>query len=677
MAARTNNELSKYYENLKQEVLEDANAGEDAVMRPAAFTRYVLDILIEAGELEDATTSHHKATGVEVHGFGADEDDTVNLIIARFSGVGDVAKVPKVEVATGFKRLMTFWNRATTKDYFADLEESSDAYDMAHWARQVGPKTRRLKLFYLTDGVTSHDRFATEKIDGLEVRRYVWDLDRLFQLESSGQPRESIEIDFISRFGRALPCIGAEAHSDDYEALLAVIPGAWLAEIYEEYGSRLLELNVRSFLQATGKVNRGIRDTLRDEPGRFLAYNNGISATASDIQFQDEGDVRAIAGIRNLQIVNGGQTTASVHRASITGVDLEKVAVQAKITIVDEKNLEQIVPLISRYANSQNKVSEADLTSNDPFHVELEELSRTTWTPVEGDGLAATKWFYERARGQYRDALSRAGTPAKRRDWQKGHPPRQKFTKTDLAKFSSAWDQRPHEVSRGAQKNFTLFMAELKKSHVSPTPQYFERLIATAILWKRAEKLIQDQGFGGYRANLVAYSIAKLAHASSQRVDLQQIWKSQSTDGVIDDAIIELAHVAWKIIVDDAPAGANIGEWAKKSECWDAMRAAKWEVTPSLEAILQPHSGLSDAAPTSGGGRRSSNPDVADCIALGAESWFDLAIWAKEVKALATWQTKSAHDIGSLLKRGTAPSSTKATQGKKILEEAKRLGFRP
>src|SRR5690606_7208558 len=141
---------------------------------------------------------------------------------------------------------------------------------------------------------------------------------------------------------------------------------------------------------------------------RFFAYNNGITATADYIDFEEAPDGLKIRKVRNLQIVNGGQTTASLfHTAKKDKADLSGIFVQAKLSVIPEEHVDEIVPLISRFANSQNKVSDADFFANDPFHIEIEELSRSVWTPAIGGTSHATHWFYERARGQYMDAKAR------------------------------------------------------------------------------------------------------------------------------------------------------------------------------------------------------------------------------------------------------------------------------
>lgn len=670
-------DLARYAADLQQELILEADVEGAEQMRSEVFTRRLIDVLVEAGEVEDAFPCYLRDRGIEVHGYGVDDDDTLNLIGTIYRGEVPPPSITNTDVATAFRRLEGLWERCRERPFHEQLEESSDAFDMAMHIHQSATRIRRLNLFVITDGRSAADRLTTSERDGIETRRGVWDIQRLHRLETSGQPREPIEIDFVERFGAALPCLSAGTGRADYDAMLAVFPAAWLASIYHQYGPRLLELNVRSFLQAAGKVNRGIRDTLRDEPERFLAYNNGISATASDVTLVDLPDGgHGIARIRDLQIVNGGQTTASIHRASLNKIDLGAVAVQAKVTVVAPDRLDEIVPLISRFANSQNKVTEADLRSNDPFHVELETLSRTVWTPASGDALRQTRWFYERARGQYADAHAREGTPARQRAWKVTHPPAQKFAKTDIAKFENAWDQLPHEVSRGAQKNFTVFMANLRDRPIKPTVEYFHRLVGKAILWKRAERLVSEQKYGGYRANLVAYSIAKLSHATAQRLDLERIWAQQTVEPAVESALIDLSQVAWRVLVEQAPAGANVTEWAKQERCWRIMRDEHWRPTAALEQVMVALAQRGGPSGAKASTAVSDDPAVAECADISPDDWFGLANWAKETGNLQPWQRKLAFDIGVRVRSGRPPSVRQAQYGIRIVQEARRLGFR-
>jgi len=282
---------------------------------------------------------------------------------------------------------------------------------------------------------------------------------------------------------------------------------------------------------------------------------------------------QGIAEIRDLQIVNGGQTTASLYQAVRKDkADISGIYVQTKLTVVNRDRMDEIVPLISRYANNQNKVNEADFSANDPFHIRVEELSRTIWAPAVDGTQRQTRWFYERARGQYADAKNRESTPAKQKAFMLTHPNAQKFTKTDLAKFEHTWDQRPYVVSLGAQKNFAKFTVGLaEKSRPEPDEIYFIHLIAKAILFKSTEKIVGNEKFGGYRANIVTYTLAYLSYKMQQDIDLDNIWKQQSLAPSLQQAIQVISREVHQVITNP-PDGRNVTEWCKKESCWKAIQ---------------------------------------------------------------------------------------------------------
>jgi hypothetical protein len=675
-------ELTEYAESLRNEVTLDASIEGAEAMLSEVFTSRLIDVLVDAGEFEEAVPCYMRERGIEVHGYGIDDDDTLNLVSTIYRGAVPPASVTRTDVATAFRRLEAFWERARNGGVHDGLEESSDARDMALRVHRAARGIGRVKLFVVTDGIATVEYLEPEDVDGVEIRRSVWDITRLHRLESSGQRQEPIEVDLVANFGGALPCLSVGTGHEDYSAFLAVVPGGVLADIYDAYGPRLLELNVRSFLQARGKINRGIRDTLAEEPARFLAYNNGIAATASRVDVVDmPGGGTGISRIVDLQIVNGGQTTASIHRAMRTKVDLSDVSVQAKITVIDPARVEDIVPLISRYANSQNKVTEADLTANDPFHVELEKLSRSTWAPATDSTRRATRWFYERARGQYADALGRETTPARRRRFKEEWPSSQKFTKTDIAKFEAVWDQFPHLASLGAQKNFIHFMARMKeRGGLTPDTIYFKRLIAKAVLFKKTDRIVARQEFGGYKANIVYYTIAKLSHVTAQRLNLAEVWDEQDLAPAVEAALEELSYMAYRMIAELTPGGANVTEWAKREQCWRLMRDQRWDLPSSLRPhlvgrVVGDEDQDGSAPPDADTGAEAAV--IAEVVRVGPDGWLGLANWAKETGNLAPWQRKLAFGIGVRLKRGSDPTIKQAIQGKKILDAAAAVGYVP
>jgi hypothetical protein len=436
-------------------------------------------------------------------------------------------------------------------------------------------------MFLLTDGIAKLTEVEEEPVEGLETRHFLWDIAKLHQFQESGRKREAIELLFEKELGGAIPCLGQPDATGEYWTFLAFLPGPVLARIYGDHGPRLLEKNVRSFLQVRGRVNKGIQETIEEAPHRFLAYNNGIAATAAEIEMDDrgKGHYRLLAA-RDFQIVNGGQTTASIYHAlKKNKQDISNVTVQVKLTVASEQvKLAELVPLISLYANSQNKVNTADFSANEPFHQKLEELSRTIWAPAAGGLERGTRWYYERARGSYLDDKARQGSPARIRDWERQHPLAHKFTKTDLAKFENTWDEQPHLVCRGAEKNFTEWtLARRDEGWPVADDAFFRHLVGKALLFRRAEQIVSAQEYPGYRAQIVTYALAWLARRSGHRINLDEIWRTQSLTTKLTEAIDAVAHAARKHILSP-PGGRNITEWCKNEECWLEFR----EQAPAL-----------------------------------------------------------------------------------------------
>jgi len=644
----------------------------------AAFAAVMIDYMVAAGEIDAGEVCRHRATGVEASGYNADIDEgRLDLFVTHRTGAVPPATVTKDQVETAVRRLRTFLIKARS-DYHTVLPPASAEADMASTIHEMSRGLSQVRLFFLTDGLTTMSSVPSETLDGADVSVHIWDVRRLYRCVTSGQGHEPIEIDFVSRYGQVLPCLAASGTDGEYSAFLAIIPASVLADLYEEFGPRLLELNVRSFLQARGKVNRGIRDTILNEPERFLAYNNGISVTADEIRLAaDAGGGNGIAWTKGLQIVNGGQTTASLYQAGKKDrADLSRISVQAKISVVSASLAREMVPLISRYANSQNSINEADFSANDPFHVKLEELSRSVWAPPIGGSQRQTRWFYERARGQYLDARGRARTPAQRRAFDTEHPRAQMFTKTDLAKFENTWDQLPHVVSRGAQKNFAEFtLARRRRGATVADAAYFHRLVAKAILFRRCEKIVGSLHLGGYRANVVTYSLAYIFHKTSQRLDLDTIWREQSAPAPVVQAIEAVAPEIYRQLTEGA-AGRNVTEWCKTERCWDSIRALELALPESLHSELLT---VEKAAKI----RREPEalaPEAKEAIervsSVPAETWFAISKWAKETGNLAPWQRGISFSLGRLVGANRDPSPKQAAQGVKILEEAGRLGFK-
>lgn len=588
--------LDEFAEQLFQDIV--AAAGADGEMiEDVAFEKLCAPI-VEAGEIDVADRVSYQGpprSGVRVDGYGGDplEDaaGTLGLIILDFDPSRDGSRLTNTDMGALFRRLTNFLSRALDSQWRNALEETSPAFGLAELIASRWPKVTRVRLLLVSNRELS-DRAAgreTETLDGRPLTFSVWDLRRLYRFVEVGRGHEDIDVDLSGFFGGALPVLPADQSKDDFESYLAVMPGLTLAEIYDRFGARLLEQNVRVFLQARGKVNRGIRNTLENEPSRFFAYNNGITATAEEVEIEQDSGRLLLHRMKNFQIVNGGQTTASLHVAyrgrpgrRKAEVDLSHTCVQVKLTVVDRERAAELVPRISEYANTQNRVSAADFFSNHPFHVRLEGFSRRIYAPSAEGTLLQSKWFYERARGQYADARAQCATTAQRKKFDLENPRRQLFTKTDLAKFRGVWDGRPHVVSLGAQKNFAEFAARIgtawEKDDVQFNEAWFRESVAKAIVFRRTEKLVSAQDWyqGGYRANIVAYAIAKLAHdvgGKRSAVDFEAIWRRQALTPAMEEALARSAHQVHEVLIDPPDGIRNVTEWAKKQACWHRARS--------------------------------------------------------------------------------------------------------
>ena len=589
------NDLLEFHQDFFQDVLGAA----DAEGRYAEDTFFDLfcEQLVDAGELETADRAQYVSPrGVRVDGYGGDPSSSngvLSLIIADFSQSPEIATLTATDMDAIFKRLSNFLSKSLEDDFRNGLEETLSAFGLADLIAKRWPTVNKVRLFLISNRVLSArvDGKDAGELRGIPITYSVWDLGRLQRFATSSLGREDIEIDLVKDFGGPLPALPAHLKEAGYEAYLVAVPSAQLAAIYDRWGARLLEQNVRVFLQARGNVNKGIKYTIENNPEMFFAYNNGITATAEAVTTKNSDGALLLTGFRNLQIVNGGQTTASIHAASKKKeIDLSRVFVQMKLSIVDHAKAMDVVPKISEFANSQNRVNAADFFANSPFHVRMEEFSRRIFAPSPDGSFRESKWFYERARGQYQDARAYL-TAAQRTKFDLEFPKSQLFSKTDLAKFLILWRYRPDMVSKGAQKNFAYFAQvigdEWKKQQDAFNEGFYKHAIAKAIVFREVEKLVTDQPwYQGYRANVVAYAISKLAHDVEQwgrAVDFDGIWKAQGLSPPMRKAFTVISKAVHDVIVDPPSGISNVTEWAKQQACWNRVAALKIDLPNGLK----------------------------------------------------------------------------------------------
>lgn len=687
-------ELNKFYNNLILEIAARQQASEDGDTQEQAFTRRVLEYLADSGDTENTavaydekdlgTKKQHKINGYAI----ADNYETVDLFVSIYTNNDEVPTIPKSEIDRAFTRLANFFRKAIYNDYVNDIAESSEIFQFAHTLadyEELRNNLVRVNAFVLTNGIYKGDVPESKEISGYKFFNRVVDINYLYQLSDAA--RVPIEIDFDEE-GYYIQCLSSNSFNDEYQAYIAILPGQCLANLYERYGSRLLEQNVRSFLQFTGKINKGIRETIKKEPCRFLAYNNGLAVTADSIVLDDDG--RSIKKITNLQIVNGGQTTASLYYTNKKdGADLSEVLVQAKISVIkNTEDYDQIVGDISRCANTQNKVSNVDLTANNPILVAIEKISRYTLTPVSPNKSLPTYWFFERTKKQYTTLKQREGfTKARKKAFELRYPLNQVITKSDLGKFINAYEEvydgkrlviGPHIVVKGAEKNYAQFMNyNLPNNPNKVDNVFFEDTVAKAILFQTASKRygVKGQSFclGDLRSAVVPYTITLLNIITGGQLNLYRIWKNQSLSTALSDFIYDLMRQVNDYIIKVCPV-SNYTEWVKKLECWELVKANTWayNIEEIADDLMDPDNPPKRKKATEEDNKQyEHNLDIIKSIP--SSIWKRIADWGEETGMLNINLQSKAREIASLLKFNRDLKSVDVSRGitifNKVCEE--------
>jgi len=599
-------DLDEAFDRFWEDLLFEAEASGEP--QAAAFFRLYGRLAAENGDCIDLTYTPARNEGrgaYQVDGFALERDrGDLFLAVSDFRSGRDLETLNAAQIDTLFQRVRRFCELAVQPAFINAVDETSPSFQAAWPIYDSRSQIKRIRVVAFSNARLSTRRkpeMAGEVV-GLPFVCSVLDFARYASILSAMGGVEPIEINVSQVNGSPLPCLPAHSIDGEHTSYLVAVPGTFLAEIYGLYGAKLLEQNVRTFLQARTKVNAGIIKTLETAPEMFFAYNNGLTATTAGITTAPlPGGGLGIASIDNLQIVNGGQTTASILYASDSArkdrkADLSRVFVQMKLSVVNPDRLEEVVPLISRYANTQNKISEADFFSSHPIHLVLERISRNLSAPPRAGSLSGSKWFYERARGQYRDRLA-YGTQAERKRFELEFPRDQLIDKTDLAKFEVTFECRPHIVSRLAQKCFLDYAEKAGKaweaSEARFNEHWFRSVVAEAIVFKTLDRLVasadwyqQDRGF---KLQIVTYSISWLVHhlqGQGQELSLDVIWQRQELPAEIADALAKIAPQVAETIKDAPPQMKNVGEYCKQQACWAAVAGSRYSFADRLDGLL-------------------------------------------------------------------------------------------
>ena len=575
--------MSDKIQEFNQDILEEVVSyrSSNLVSTSIAFKTIFLSYMAEIGEtsISDCQVIDFKKSGdkIKLDGYVFNEYfNTLTLIISEFSHVPNIVKMGKVEIDKLLKMPFRFFKNCTT-EYFSDAEESSDGYQAYEYIRTCFKQIETVEIILITNKKSVLYIPEDTKVGKINIKYDVWDIERLYQHVFLNAPADIIEIKLKKNYGTSIPLIKVkQSDNQPYECYVGAIPGELLAKIYNDEGQKLIEKNVRSFLQATGKINRGIRDSLKNESEMFMAYNNGISTIAESIDIDEKESSEkyiSVESIKGWQIVNGGQTTASIYNAYKNKIDLSNVSVQMKLVVIkSDDRVNEIVANISRYANSQNPIKMSDFSANDEYHIKMEQLSRIIFIPVE-KGKSVDRWFYERARGQYLVEVNRQLTPAKKREFKEHNPKKRCVSKAVAAKCMMCWMGYPDIVSKGLETNFVYFTSLVNEGKIpQPNESNYKKMIAENIIFQDCDKIVANQKFGGFKAQIDYYTVALLGKYYKDDIDLNKVWEDQTVDSDIVLVIEELVYKVWNHFQKPTVEGVNIGQWCKKAECWELLQ---------------------------------------------------------------------------------------------------------
>lgn len=659
-----------FSKDFHEEIRAEAHAVES--LREEVFVEKMGNILEDYGEVESLVPCPYKGRGMKVDGYYYDDEfKDLTLIVSHYLDEDDPAKakVPNDELNSLFKNAINFLTRSL-KDLQNKIDIANEAHDLAGLIQECKGDIRTAKIVLITDGITQKRAADIEEIEGIDIIYTVWDIERTCHFYRTGE-REKITIEFADYCSGPLPCVMRKNETDHYSTYLGFIPGVALADMYKKWGIKMLDMNVRVFLSARGNVNKGIRDTILNAPDMFCAYNNGITVFARSVEVSPIETGFGLVRAEDFQIVNGGQTTASLfHTRKRDRASIENIFVQMKLTVIhNSEDISRIVPKISEYSNTQNKVQLADLAANQSPHPEIQNISNNILAPDPTGGSQQTYWFYERARGSYDEFRNlTAKTPVQKRQFDVLRPKNQKFDKIKFGKVWNTYLKLPYLVSLGGQKNFGRFNTWLKDQKEEDWVSFLKKTVGLLILWNSMEKMVRKQGFEGYHHNIIAYTLAWLFHLTNSRIDIEKIWRKQVVGNPIMDVLQPMAHIVNKHIRDTAQ---NVTEYCKKEECWNKLKEKDYSLSINIEDEYITANGAPGYKPSIS----SETEAVEFCKCKGEQAWFTLAKWLKERNFLTGKARSQCFNMGRFLHQGKDPSVALSLPCKKAWEESEIRGW--
>jgi hypothetical protein len=511
----------------------------------------------------------------------------VSIIVGEFSSGLEIEYIKNDKIVEIVEQAKNFIYNSLSGFFIKDLNEGRELQEKIN--KYYKEKTLdKIEIIFITDQLIEpnnlESKFAIKQYD-ISGRVYYWDLKKYNDLKRSKSKRIPISINFESKDYKQYQVSYIKQEHKNLNYILAIFPGDLLADLYDDYNTQLLENNVRVFLSANRKANKAIRNTIKEYPLNFFSFNNGISATASNVIIKNG----KIIEIQDFQIVNGGQTTATIHYAkSRDKLSLSNVFVQVKITSINSNdvNYSEIVAEISKAANTQSSIRESDFYSNDTLLVNIERLSNKI--PAQDKSGKFIFYYFERMAGQYNVSKNNQGSLVK--SWELARPKEFVFNKIDVARWFNCLFHRPHIAALSAEKQFTLFMDSADRWKNLKESQ-FKDLIGFGLLFKRARKLcgtktnreyppiISDSSVG---MATTIYAMSYLDKITDGLIDYHKFYElgskvagsllkserriNSDLDKILEHFIIR----TWDQIA--AYGNTSAQEQTKKLECWDYVQ---------------------------------------------------------------------------------------------------------
>lgn len=692
--------LENYIEELKSDIASLVYSEEQGTSFEDKFTEYCIEVFESIGKTEGARVLsyiHPNSQGGidwKINGYclkDSFKDDnnkeyysTLDLFITFCKNTYDY-NITKDDYTKTLNQIKRFINGALKRHIDYIDPSHTELNQLLQIVGRQGKNFDRINVYFLINGFSNHEKEKLE-INDIDVFVHTWDVERLFKLNASNSTHEPIEIDFETFIPeiKGLQCLQVPNIDEMYDCYLAIVPGEVLSKLYKEFSNELLESNVRAFLGQTGKFNKGIRDTIRFKPQMFLPYNNGITATAENVETKIIDNKTLITKLNDFQIVNGGQTTASLYHTQkkFKEVDLTKIFVQMKLTVIkdrEQKNIE--VPNISRFANSQNKVSELDLSSNNPYFIQIENLSRKKYVINPENKNQSLLWFFERTNGQYRETLNKQ-TLSQQKKFKEQNPQSLKFVKSDIAKFLNIWDLEPHIVALGSQKNFVQYtkkINELVIKNKMPGENFYKKLIANAILFKTTDKLfgrknIDAIGDTNLKSFTVAYALSYFHFLTHNRLDLWQIYEQQKIDDILSNQLKKILIFVYNHLVEGAK-NSLISEYAKRSTSWEKLKSINY--SEDLETILSTYLISEEEKLQRDNEKEIDTNNVEDTVfliseiqKLGLRFWDGFKYYLKD-HSLEGFDYMLVFEVFKKIKEGKNFAAREIIFGKKVLDYLK------